>query len=713
MSQFINRKSPSLRGASFKWVTALNYFVPLLLGIASFYLAVGPLPLFPNNVLWLNGSIDPTTHYLGWAFFREGPWQFPLGLNPQYGLDISSSIVYSDSIPFFAILFKGIQTWLPTPFQYFGIWYLTCFIGQAWFSFKLLSLITPRLALRILGVSLFLFAPIMLFRIGLHAALTAHFLILAALYLNLHPNQKASTWQWASLLGLTTGIHFYLLVMIFALWVASMLDRMRAHMMNIRHMAKEIGLCLLSIFLVAWIAGYLQPSSGELKAEGYGVYKLHLASLFDSNGWSYLLKDIPNGFDAGEGFAYLGLGVLLLLPVAIFAFARHAQQISNIAKRFPFLLLAMFILCLFALSNSISFGNWTFQYDLPNQVVSLASVLRSSGRMFWPVFYIIYFVTLFLVIRYFPRSALLLISTALLIQIFDTSSGWLPIRKAMKTASLQTPIESLKNPLWNDLASCYTQVIRYPIGNSMADWSVIANYALKHRLATNSVFMARIEGKIPKANQALLLALKEGHLNPSAFYIIGDKELIPLLEIARTHGYQIGRIDGYNVLLPTPITCVNPIVFPTENIISEKTIAPHLREKIYFSRTSQGSFSYLLSGWAYPEAWGTWSEGGEAKLILPMPAQKTTALRLHFNTFIEPTHPSQKIKVYLGDVLLKEANFMKVGVNQIDIPIPSTMANQHRLELLLKFPNNISPKALGIGDDTRNLAIGIIWAEYL
>jgi hypothetical protein len=106
-------------------------------------------------------------------------------------------------------------------------------------------------------------------------------------------------------------------------------------------------------------------------------------------------------------------------------------------------------------------------------------------------------------------------------------------------------------------------------------------------------------------------------------------------------------------------------------------------------------------------------DGGSAKLMLPMAVQKPSVLRLHFNTFIEPAHPSQKIEVYLGDSLLKEASFMKAGVNQIDIPIPGSMANQQKLELLLKFPNNISPKALGIGDDTRNLAIGIIWAEYL
>ena len=103
---------------------SLLYLVPIVLGVLSFFLVVGPYALSPTNLAWLDNGFDQSQHYLGWAFFRDSPWSFPLGLNPKFGMDISSAIVYSDSIPLLAILFKGISTFLPTPFQYFGIWIL-------------------------------------------------------------------------------------------------------------------------------------------------------------------------------------------------------------------------------------------------------------------------------------------------------------------------------------------------------------------------------------------------------------------------------------------------------------------------------------------------------------------------------------------------------------------------------------------------------------
>ena len=54
---------------------------------------------FSNQTWLLNG--DLSQYQLGWKFYREDIWRFPLGLNPNYGITNSSSIVFSDSIPLF------------------------------------------------------------------------------------------------------------------------------------------------------------------------------------------------------------------------------------------------------------------------------------------------------------------------------------------------------------------------------------------------------------------------------------------------------------------------------------------------------------------------------------------------------------------------------------------------------------------------------------
>src|SRR4051812_17235623 len=64
--------------------------------------------LSPSYLAWIfhftddNWYYDPGTTFMGWHFFRHAPWTWPLGMNPAYGLEFASSIIYSDSLPLFA-----------------------------------------------------------------------------------------------------------------------------------------------------------------------------------------------------------------------------------------------------------------------------------------------------------------------------------------------------------------------------------------------------------------------------------------------------------------------------------------------------------------------------------------------------------------------------------------------------------------------------------
>ena len=106
---------------SFTKNQASTLWIPIVLGIVACLLVVGPNALNPT-ILDLAQGVDPFKDYVGWMFFRNSPWAFPIGLNPSYGLDFSNSIVFSDSIPLMAFAFKAIRFMLPETFQYLGIW---------------------------------------------------------------------------------------------------------------------------------------------------------------------------------------------------------------------------------------------------------------------------------------------------------------------------------------------------------------------------------------------------------------------------------------------------------------------------------------------------------------------------------------------------------------------------------------------------------------
>lgn len=118
----------------------ITNFSAVILGIISFAILIGLNTANPSNSEWLMAGFDTPTYFLSWEFFRSSPfWQFQLGANPNYGMDISSSIVFSDSLPLLALFFKILNPILPHQFQYNGLWLLGCFILQGYYSNKLLG----------------------------------------------------------------------------------------------------------------------------------------------------------------------------------------------------------------------------------------------------------------------------------------------------------------------------------------------------------------------------------------------------------------------------------------------------------------------------------------------------------------------------------------------------------------------------------------------
>ena len=70
-------------------ILALSYSI-LILGFDSFLI---------TNTKWIHHSeSDISQTHIGWYFFKNDIWRFPLGSNPNYGDGFGSSIIFSDSI---------------------------------------------------------------------------------------------------------------------------------------------------------------------------------------------------------------------------------------------------------------------------------------------------------------------------------------------------------------------------------------------------------------------------------------------------------------------------------------------------------------------------------------------------------------------------------------------------------------------------------------
>jgi hypothetical protein len=710
-----------------------SIWIPIMVGILACLLVVGPHALNPS-VLDLAQGVDPFKDYVGWMFFRNSPWTFPIGLNPTYGLDFSSSIVFSDSIPLMAFLFKAIRFALPETFQYLGIWTLLCFVLQAYFAWLVLGLTTQNKYLKLFACAILVFSPPMLWRVNQHTALVAHFMILAAFYLILSPARHSKVLGkgalWALLLSAAVLTHFSLFVMVAAIWSANLLDQVLftklGRAQQLKNALIQIALIGPLIALLMWQAGYFAVSSSSGSLGGYGFFRMNLLSPFDPKGWSYILRTLPLPSDYGEGYMYFGLGLLVLWPFAIYQFFKNTQLRSDLRVRvLPhlFLILVLVFLTLFAITNHIAIGRKEFGFGISDSVYAIASIFRASGRMFWPMFYALNLVCLYLVIKgYSKRVAMILLGLACILQVVDSSAGWRVMRDHISDPSKNIPHKlSLANPFWDQAAQHYRQVELVPPQDKALGWDQIALYAAKNHLATNAVFFARADvAKLSKAQQDFMNRLYGATWDPATLYILQPDVVLPAYFHSNPKTDLLVAFYGFTVLAPGWKVCKEcpPTEENLRNELDQLTKKIVINKPIAFSKGSLGTRFLIGVGgsWAWPEAWGVWSNGGQAKMMLPIPqggGSTPKQLKLDVRAFVSPLHPKQEVEVFIDQMPPQTITLTNSEVQPWVIQLPANTNHRKYLELDFHFKNPASPKEVGgVPGDDRRLGIGLISAQY-
>lgn len=691
-----------------------NPLLSIILGATFFFLFIGPQTLNPMNVSWLQFG-DPAQHYYGWAFFRYGPWLLPLGLNPNFGIDMHSSIVYTDSIPLVAILLKPLSWALSEPFQYLGMFVLGCFLLQAYFSWKLSQLITKSILLQSLIICFFISAPIMVGRTFMTTSLTAHFLILAALYLSLRKNQDHRIRDWAILLCCASLIHFYIFAMVAAVWFGDFLDKRLRERLSSVSLATFQELCFIFFLVLAscWVAGYFVINISSGSPGNYGLNTLNLASLIDPQGWSYLYQGSGYNFHTGDGFNYLGVGYMALFFLAFITLIISRQRMANFYNH-TFLFLSLVGLTLFAISHHVRIGSYEAMIPFfPESLARVASLLRASGRMFWPVYYAILFCVFTVICKsYSKKKSCIIIGFFLIMQLIDTSAGWLQRRQRVSDIATAAPISVFENPFWSEAAKKYTSVIRVPPQNTATGWEMEALYASRYRLKTNAANFSRFDVSKLFASGALIQEeIKSGSYNPSQLYFIEDSQVIPVLAHLNEKRDLLALIDGFVILAPAWNQCNDCVNNLDLFGLSSKHVAP-FNKKIFF--TSQNPYTpfYLVDGWSRPEVWGTWMDGPSAKLNLLLPLERVNLVNLDIQGFFPPSNAKVSAELWVNGEFNQALVLSKDLQNTISIPVNDHLRNLGFLSLEFRSKNSTRPLDLGVGDDARSLSLGVISAIF-
>ena len=305
------------------------YIIVSLLLTVNFF---GIYNLSFTNFNWLT-SKDQIADLTSWYYFKNDIWRFPLGSNPNFGLEIGSGMVFSGAIPIFAIIFKIFSSLLPDNFHYFTIWIYVCFFLQGYLAYLIIKKLTKNDLYSIIGSIFFIISPILITRMSMHISLAAHWVILYAYYIQINNDIINKKIYWSFLISISSLIHFYFTVMLLGMYFLFIFNKHLINL-NLKKLFLDISIPLIFLVIVMFISGFFHVPFTDSMGFGYGTYKMNLASIINplyaseafNLSWSNILPNLPYHLKGEvEGFNYLGVGGIILCLWLFYFFIKKTK----------------------------------------------------------------------------------------------------------------------------------------------------------------------------------------------------------------------------------------------------------------------------------------------------------------------------------------------------------------------------------------------------
>jgi len=386
-----------------------TFLVLVVIGIVITAIAWGPcLAPWQVECFKIGDWGDYKFHYQGWISYLRGPTWMPPYLY-SFSWPEKSSVMFTDSIPLAAIVFKPITLLLHLPdWQYFSllsvlnalvIAYCSCCIGQR-MGWKVLTTLGCGIVLMTSSLSWTRLAVH-------HEALQLHGLLILAMTWVI--TRQSSMRAWLCLIVAAIGIHAYYLPLILA--------AMLPYWLTATQKVRKAFVIILVIAASSFAFGFL-PGSLSSNSEVWGA---NLLTLIDPQNHSVIFPQLPKKepYEV-EGYSYLGLGVVFALVLVLAKDEDWKLQETLFPAAWWFASLALFV---FALGHTWNIADVPITphkaiLAIPG-VSKIYDIFRSSGRFVWPIAYS----TTIWALHRLNKSNLhrIIIPIVVLLQLFDSN----------------------------------------------------------------------------------------------------------------------------------------------------------------------------------------------------------------------------------------------------------------------------------------------------
>ncbi|NQE64242.1 hypothetical protein [Caulobacter sp. RHG1] len=675
-----------------------------VLALLLFHHLVGLGIVSAHSPFWRAPNADMAAMLAGAEAIFQGPWRFPFTLSDRLLAPATISVVYTDSLPWLTLLLKATGAWkIVNPL---GLFLLASYVLQPLAMLALLRALGVRqVVFQVLGGVLALLLPAWLLRHG-HVALTGHWLILLALAVSVASAREGLTRgriaAFAALAAVAAGLHAYHLPPIglaFAAALVSEVAQGRAH--ALRRSAIAAIVVLASLGASAFVLGYGAAPAKHAAAGMIGYYSMNIlgpvlpqgSALFGqtyNGGWFTHTFDASGG-QAFEGYAYLGLGVLLLVVSAI----RLSKPSSAWVRRWLPLTLAAVALTVAAIGPRPFLGmHLLFEGPQPSGPLAWLGLFRAHGRFFWGAAYLLIAVsTLRLSQLARPITAAVLAVVVLALQIADTSQIRLQTRDSfVRAPGPLHPVEletapGLRGRPWIFAPTFYCTT-------DAADRQEIAQLSLTATRTggtSNGAYTAQDPGQdcTPKAQL----------FTPAA---PGDRRIT--VALAASLGADIERVAkrGDCQRLPRGLICGRDL----GKLPGLEPVLANLRVLATIRFDTGQPAPELVRGWSAPEPTGVWSDGLSASMRLAAPGVRPGAplvVELHALAFAEPPASQQPIAVSVAGRKLADWKVERVDWRPYTVIVPAEwVGSDGGVTLDFAIPNAKpstpqDPRRIGLG----------------
>lgn len=507
-----------------------------IIGIILFIIIYGFDKISVTNDLWLYKGGDLTQHYIGWLFFREDKWQFPIGNMNSISYPFDTSIIFTDSIPLFAIIFKLLSPMLPKTFQYFGIYGLITFFLQGIFSYILVHKFVDNKKYCIISSIFFILAPTILKRMYAHTALGGQFIITIALCLWAHQDRfrerKAQrTILWTLLLLLATVIHIYFIPMVLIIMVTTFISDFINDKTTLKKSVLTIFIaCAISIFTIYLLGGI--GNSVKYASGGMGTFISNLNTFINPlNKKSSILLEMPTREGHYEGYGYLGFGIILLLVIIFYEFLKDNKKKEKIKDIYTLSAFAMIIVSfIIATGLNLCWNDKTIlRINFPAIIEKIAGIFRATGRFIWIAEYTIIFGALVAFYNYIKkhgeRLTIILICMFTLLQIYDLKS-YIILNKNQQ--NIESSDINYSQNLYKEIFSKYDNIVFLPAEESANKIEYIyyfSKIALESNCTINTFYFARTNTNVYSYSDKIIEELNNKQVRNDTIYIFINKNL--------------------------------------------------------------------------------------------------------------------------------------------------------------------------------------------